>query len=279
MNCDASLMSMIEDRIASGNVQLPPANRVSTRLQALTASDDFEMKEVVQLISSDQVLTAEVLRVANGPLYGGLSEAKTLEDATVRLGTNEIARLAMVCAAKQGYEARDPRLASMLPRLWEHSVATAMGASWLARKLGYRNLQNEAFIGGLLHDVGALLIVRVIDQIMLECESHPVFGEAVLREVLHRGHTDHGYTLARMWNLPEVYCGIVRDHHEKHAIETNPLLNLVVLADKACYKLGIGLERDDSLRLDATEQAYALNATDLVLAELSIMLEDSAALV
>lgn len=279
MNRDTSLLSMIDERIAAGDVQLPPASRVATRLQSLAGSSDFDMKEVVQLISSDQALTAEVLRVANGPLYGGLSEAKTLQDASVRLGGNEIARLAMVCSTKTSFEAHDPLLAGMLSPLWEHSLAAATGARWLARKLGFQELQNEAFIGGLLHDVGALLIIRVIDQIVQESDNRIELREPLLREILYRGHTNHGHTLARLWNLPELYCEIVRDHHRENAAPDNPVLNLVTLADKACYKLGIGLEEDKTVRLDAVDQAYALGATDLVLAQLSIMLEDLVELV
>ena len=278
MPADVSLMSLIEARIASGDVELPPASEVSTRLQALTASPDFDMNEVVQLICSDQVLTAEVLRVANGAFYGGLSEVRTVADATVRLGATEITRLAVMCSEKANYKARHPALAALIPDLWNHSVGTAMGARWLADKLGFKDLQNEAFIGGLLHDVGSLLIVRVIDQILQEEGKQIELREPLLIEILERGHTSHGYTLAGMWNLPQSYCEVVRDHHLEEASQSNQLLNLVALADKACTKLGIGIESDDSLRLDATEQALTLGASDLVLAQLSVMLEDATSL-
>ena len=70
MTAELSLMSRIEARIDSGGVELPPANQVITRLRAVTANPDFDINEVVELVSSDQVLTAEILRVANGAFYG-----------------------------------------------------------------------------------------------------------------------------------------------------------------------------------------------------------------
>ena len=278
MSPETSLMSLIEARIESGQVELPPANQVASQLMAVTSNPDFDMKELVDLIISDQVLTAEILRVANGSFYGGLSEIRTIDDATVRLGAKEVLRLAILGAEKANYQARNPVLQAKIPDLWNHSVGAATGAKWLAGKLGYGSLETEAFIGGLLHDVGALLMVKVIDEILVEEGDHLVIRPPLLKEILEKGHTTHGFTLARLWNLPEVYCEIVRDHHGTDLSQSGPLLNLVALADRACNKLGIGIEEDESIRLDATEQAQMLGASDLVLAQLSIMLEDAAAL-
>ncbi|MFO7608556.1 MAG: HDOD domain-containing protein [Candidatus Krumholzibacteriia bacterium] len=279
MTTQLSLLDLIEQRIAEGRVELPPANEISSRLQSVTTDPDFAMGEVVEIIGSDQALTAGVLRVANSAFYGGLSPVRTVRDAVVRLGAPELVRLAVLSAEKAAYQASTPQLREMIPDLWRHASATALGARWLARKLGFSDQENEAFIGGLLHDVGSLMLVRIIDDLMATGELEVALPPAVLAEVIGTGHTKHGYHLTRHWNLPEIYCEVVRDHHREDLAEAGSLINLVALADKACLQLGIGLEADASLRLDATDEAQMLGASDLVLAQLSIMLEDAQHLV
>ena len=215
MTTQLSLMDLIEQRIAAGKVDLPPANRITAKLQSVTTDPDFAMGDVVELISSDQALTTEVLRVANGAFYGGLSQVRSVRDAVVRLGAPEIVRLAVMSGEKAAYRARTPQLQAMIPPLWQHAVATAMGARWLAKKLGFNNLENEAFIGGLLHDVGSLMLVRIIDDLMIAGELEATLPPAVLVEIIETGHTRRGYELARHWHLPDVYCDVVRDHHER----------------------------------------------------------------
>jgi len=273
-NGTASLMDRIEARIANGEVALPPANRITARLQAVTTDPDFNINEVVELIASDQALTSDILRVANGAFYGGLSEITTVKDAVVRLGAPEVTRLAVLTTEKVNYTVSAPELNAKMPAMWLHAVATAMGARWLARKLGFMDLENEAFIAGLLHDVGNLLLVRVIDDLMTEDPSHEM-SDSLLTEILDSGHTRHGHALAEHWHLPEMYCDVIRNHHEDDLSNRGTLICLVALADKACAQMGLALEKDPSIRLEATDEAYALGANDIVLAQLVVMLEDA----
>jgi len=275
MTDSPSLLHLIETMIENGQIDLPPCNNVTAKLQAIVEDPNFDMKEVVALISTDQVLVAEVLRVANSSFYSGLSEVTTVPDATVRLGAPEVVRLAVLATEKVQYEVRAPELSQHMVPLWNHAVAVAMGARWLAKKLGYADLENEAFIGGLLHDVGSLLLIKVLDDILNDDPSRINLSETLLKEILDTGHTQQGYRLARHWELPEVYCTIVRDHHNDDLSDASNLMNIVCLADKACLQLGIGLEQDASIVLAATEEAYSLGARDILLAELSIMLEDT----
>jgi HD-like signal output (HDOD) protein len=91
-------------------------------------------------------------------------------------------------------------------------------------------------------------------------------------------HSQQGYNLMKQWNLPEEYCVIARDHHNKDFDNKNILLLLVRLSDMACLKLGIGLAKDSSLILPANEEAHQLNLNEIDLAELEIYLEDTAIL-
>jgi HD-like signal output (HDOD) protein len=91
-------------------------------------------------------------------------------------------------------------------------------------------------------------------------------------------HTRQGYSLMKHWNMPEEYCIVVRDHHEPSVDPRNTLLILVRLADMACHKLGIGMRLLSEVNLAATPEANLLELSEIDLAELEIMLEDTTAL-
>lgn len=78
--------------------------------------------------------------------------------------------------------------------------------------------------------------------------------------------------------MPDIYCNVVGHHHDEDLNEQGTLINIVSLVNRASSQLGIGLENDTSIVLEATEEAHNLGANDILLAQLSIMLEDSLAL-
>jgi len=276
---NVSLLDLIEDAIASGEVALPARNQTAQQLQAILGRADYEIQEVLDIIESDQALTAEVLRVANSPFYGGLSKITTVRNAVVRVGAPEVVRLAIAATERESYRVRDAGLARLMEPLWDHALGSALAARWLARKLGFVDLESEAFIGGLLHDVGKLLLVRVCDDLLAQGRITQSIPDTVVAEILHAAHGRHGAALLQHWGLPDSYLSVVRDHHEETFDPRETLLVLVRLANHACHGLGVGLQHDASLDLNATEEAHALGASEILLAELVIMLEDHFALV
>ncbi len=279
MSQNLTLLEHIEQAIASLEVALPARNQTAVQLQELLTCGEYDIQQVLDLVASDQALTAEILRVANSSFYGGLSEITTVQNAVVRIGGPEVVRLAIAATEKKSYQVNDPGLAAHIVPLWQHAMGVALGARWLARKLGFQALENEAFIAGLLHDVGKLLLIKVCDDLMTSERIGRDIPEPVIQEVLETGHCRHGAALLEHWGLPDAYRVIVLGHHDDLVNDQNTLLLLVRLADLACRSLGVGMNSDASLNLAATEEAHALDIRDVMLAELSIMLEDSFSLV
>ncbi|MBU2500296.1 HDOD domain-containing protein [bacterium] len=278
MNKEVSLLQMVENRIASGSVTLPPCHEVAGRLQEITSDPDFKLDDVVDLIVRDAALTTGVLRAANSAYFGGLSAITTIRDAAVRLGAPEVLRLALLASEKERYRVRSPQLESYMEPMWRHSLLVATGSRWLAAKLGYSDMQNQAFIGGLLHDVGGLLLIKALDDLLAAGEAPAEPAPELVTEIINSAHARLGYELVAGWDIPEIYCEVVRDHHETDKSAGSTLLNVVALADKACWLLEVGLESDPSIVLTSTEEAFTLGADDLLLAQLQVMLEDHLAL-
>ena len=274
MSRQVSLLEMIEQRISSGAITLPPMDDTALRLQALANREDFEIGTIVELIESDQALAVEVLRVANSTLYGGLTEVATTRAAIIRIGLHEVVRLAIMASEKSRYRMEDQQLHAYMEPLWKHAAGVAWASRWLATRLGYSEQENQAFLAGLLHDIGKLLIFCAIDDIKRRGELQGTLTDAVLTELLDAQHSAMGFELVASWNLPSVYSEVIRDHHAQTVDPANALLLLVRLADRACVRLGVGVGGDPSINLEAMPEAEILGATPILLAEMEVMLEE-----
>ncbi len=273
-----SLLGSIKSLMDSGKLQLPVFSRVVLELRALAASPDYRIEDVEHLILEDQVLAAEVLRAANSAFFGGLSSIQTIRHAVVRLSLPQVSRLVFLASERAKYQsAKDPELRLQLEALWRHTSATAVAAQWLAKRLNFGSLEDEAFLGGLLHDVGKLVILRAIDEIKAGAQASFDLSPQLIREVLLVAHAELGFDLLRRWNVPDLYCRIARDHHLDSFDVSDIPLALVRLANAAAAKTSLSLDPDPTVVLGALPEALGLGAGEVLLAEIEILLEDQAA--
>ena len=272
-----SFLDAINQYLQSGNVVLPVFSSAALRIQQELVKKEPDVKVVEGILSGDQSLSSQVLQMANSAFYHGLVEILTVRAAVVRLGMQEVGRLALLVASRNQFRSKDKEFNVLMKQLWQHSVGCALGVKWLARRCKFDELENHAFFAGLFHDIGKLFILMVVDQ-MKEKDKHLPVTQALLMESMATLHAEQGYKLMQQWNMPEEYCIVTRDHHRKDYDGKNYLLVMVRLADMACLKLGIGLARDQSLVLSAREEAHQLNLSEIDLAELEIVLEDTAIL-
>ncbi len=278
MSTTPSLLDLLHEKMASDRVRLPIFHHVAWRLQDLLADDDFDIRQVAALITEEQTLASQTLRMANSAFFAGLTKVTTIRQAIVRLGAKQVANLVMVITHKHTYRSSDKTLATYMHRLWKHALGCAMGTKWLAEKTGCRHLEQEAMLAGLLHDIGELLILKVLEDIHASYPEAFHLSDDVILEVLDLLHTTQGARLLKQWNIPDIYCHIARDHHRADIDVDNTLLVMVRLVDLACKRLGIGLHHDPTLVLAFTQEAQALGVSDVMLAELEIAVEDATAL-
>ncbi|TYO99920.1 HD-like signal output (HDOD) protein [Geothermobacter ehrlichii] len=270
---DQSLLAMVQQALEAKDLKLPVFNRTALELQRALQKDDFDLAKCAALISRDQALVSEVLKEANSSFYSGLKKVVTIQDAMVRLGAKEVLRLTVQITQRGLYRSKIKGLQILMERLWKHALGTALGAFWLARHAGYQNLMQEAFLGGLMHDIGQLFLLKVLEDVR-RANPQVSLSEALVMEVLVTLHVEQGYRLMQHWGLPEEYADIVRYHHHDEPPIDSPLLSLVMLANQACRKLGISLRHEPELILATTREAQLLGIKETTLAQLEIALED-----
>ena len=275
MNGEKPLVEVINERLAGDLHDLPVFHTVAIQLQQMLGRRDFHIDPVIEKISEDQALAGQVLKVANSSFYTGLSKVSTIKDAVVRLGAQEIANMAMLASQHEHYKTSNPDLEKYMHGLWSHALACALGAKWLARKPGYAALASEAFMGGLLHDIGKLALLKVMDDIYRSQVTKALLSKTLVNEVLGSMHEEVGFRLMQTWSLPEIYGNIAINHHRSDFDNNDILLVIVRLADQACIKIGRSLHPVPDQALIALPEAQCLGVNEITLAELEIVVEDA----
>lgn len=158
----ASIHDRVREFLEEPGSDLPVFDRTALLVHQEASREDPDTDKVVNLIIQDQVLVAEVLKVANSSFFRGIKKISRIQDAVVRIGLREVVNCVMMATQRKNYASRNPFVQQYTNTLWRHSVACAFGAQWLARRCGYEDLAPEAFIAGLIHDVGKLLVLKAL---------------------------------------------------------------------------------------------------------------------
>lgn len=253
--------------IESEQGNLPIFSAVSVRIQLELIKDQPDLKVIEKLIVEDQALSSTILKLANSVIFSGIVETTTVRSAIMRLGMAEI--MQMVCADINNklFSSLDSQIDVILKQLWQHSVACAYGSAILASNINCGVVKEEAFSAGLFHDIGKLLILKVVEQKKKYYKILDMEDDALL-ESINALHAKHGYMLMQKMKLPKIYSIVARDHHLKKIDKNNFLLIMVRLANNICHKAGIGIVHDSSIDIMATEEAVLLNLSEDMLSKL-----------
>ena len=267
-----SFLSIIQEHLNSDEAMLPIFDTPVGQIQKEIAKEGPDLGVIERLVARDPALTGHVLRAANSAFYEGLTKVSSIHNAVIRLGTGE---LLLLLLQHDDVGFIDSFCGSLMEKLWRHSMGCALGSHWLAKQCGFDALAHEAYIAGLLHDIGKLLLITVVESITRSGKKKLRPSNELLYEVIENFHSEHGHSLLKNWNLPESFCKIAREHHFEDVDPNDTLLIIVRLANKACNKLGIGLSKDPSIILAATPEASLLGLSEVFLAKMEITLEDT----
>ncbi len=139
-------------------VELPTIPTVMSQVLAALDNPKLSANQLASLIERDQTLTAKVLKVANSPFYGFARKISTIDLAVVILGINVLKEIVLSLLI-QKFFSRLSKSMFDVKSFWNYSLFCGAAAKLLARKLGYK-LAGEAFVAGLMHDLGILIIIE-----------------------------------------------------------------------------------------------------------------------
>lgn len=223
-----------------GDVASLPA--AGQRVLSLTESDTTSPEELRDAIQGDPVLVARILRRLNSSYFGLSHKIADVRTAVNLLGVREIRNLAITVFISKMFEEDGSHGPYRREGLWSHSVAVGVCARLVARVCG-RSTPEEAYVSGLLHDIGLILLdqtlrrhfVRVLEEIgpnIPTCD--------VETQILSFDHATLGGYVAQRWNFPQQIVDAIAYHHQplSYTGAHKDLVYLVSIANYLCSRAG-----------------------------------------
>jgi len=228
---------------------IPPVAQVIAKAQMVMSNPFSGLRELAEVIETDQGITTNALRVANSAYYGLSGKVTSINHASVLLGNKILGEIITMAGARGflGENLRGYGLDSGI--LWRHSLAVAVGSKLLAAKK-CPELAEDAFSAGILHDAGMIMLDPYIferkaafDEIIGD-GSHTLLQAE--KTILGINHAEVCAEMFGEWGLPRTLMKSVATHH-RPASSGDALGYVVHLADIMARRCGYGIGVDDML--------------------------------
>ncbi|MBI2354590.1 MAG: HDOD domain-containing protein [Deltaproteobacteria bacterium] len=252
---------------------LPTIPVVATKVMQLIESETTTAEEMARVVAADPSVAARVLKISNSSFYGCQRQVQTLSHAIMILGFSTLKSLVVAASLKQVYKP----YGLVEKMLWEHSFGAGLAARIIANSTRLVN-EEEAFLGGLFHDIGKIIMNTMDNQqfqsVMQKCYNEKIGFQEAEQQVYPYTHAEVGGLVIKKWNFPTILMNAVLTHHTfDFAVDEDPyqlrLSCVVGLANLFCHKVGIGVrEPEESLLLRETIPARLLNLDEAHLATL-----------
>jgi len=217
--------------------RLPSFPAIAARVIEMCGDPNVSIRELGEVLSHDTAISTKMLRTINSSFYGLRHRVTTVERATTMLGINAVKMLALgfslVPQLKgMGDDDFDPTI------IWKRSLFAAVGAHTIAREVRFNN-HEEAFIAGLLQDLGVIVMLQALRSEYVSVIEGVVHTHAKLRtaeaEAMDLDHPSVGKALAEQWGLPKILVASIGLHEtpDEAVPEYEELIKGVALGAKA----------------------------------------------
>jgi len=227
----------------------------------LLRKPDTTVQDISELISQDQVLSARILKLVNSSFYNFPKKIGDLQRAVVLLGLAEINSLVQITGIMQMFGQFKSENGFNMERLWEHSIGCAVASKVLAEAAHLKNPE-EAFAGGLMHDIGkvvhAICLPEKFMEIIQDIEKTGMPLTYAEENILKFNHAQSGKLLAEKWDFPEQTGNMIAYHHLLHETDLlNKEIAAVHIGNILCNALALGSSGEKHV-LMANEKAWEI---------------------
>lgn len=234
---------------------IPSMPAAAQKAFQLAINPNAEAHDFIEVIESDEALSARVIKIANSVYFERGKKSETIEEAVTVIGMNELRCLLNATSLCELMPSKNPART----QIWSNDIATAL----ISRALAMRIIPEKseiAFLAGLMHDIGKLLLIqRAEDQYKKVLDLVANQGKdfcAAENEIFPFDHTEVGQLIAERWNFSKELTTIIRQHHQALKPEAitieEKIAQIIYAADTISHALGLGHQKGfNKLRINA----------------------------
>jgi len=257
---ELSMSVITQDREQAVNAAIREISHIATlpevtvKVVELVENPKSTAQDLHKVISTDPALCSRILKVVNSSFYGLPGQIGSINRAIVMLGLNAVKNIAIAASMAKLFRGGELSQHFSGRELWSHCNVVAAGAKMIAGacKLG---LQDEAFLGGLIHDVGMMVEMQfdrakmqeVLRQIGQDAKGVPACDMITVEvSVLGASHQDFGAGLCEKWKFPKSFAHVTGFHHRPLEVSSDnrTLPAVVYVADRLASDSGVGFRGD-----------------------------------
>ncbi len=228
----------ISKKIINEIQALPTFPEQIVELQSLCKNPESSIDTIASKIITDPAITADVLKISNSAGFITGKRIENIQEAIMIIGLNNLESLLTVSTSRKILDNRFKKFESV----WDHCNKAAFYARNIAMDRGYPKLADSAFIGGLLHDIGKIVLLSVSKELTMEIVKRfnnvHIKSSSLIEEItIGTSHVEIGQHIAEKWNFPVYLQEIIRYHHNPFLVSTEneTLLFISYLADMYCH--------------------------------------------
>jgi putative nucleotidyltransferase with HDIG domain len=239
---------------------------VARKALEILNNENCSIVALSDIIEKDPAIAARVLKISNSALYGLRQEVGSIHQAVMILGFKTIRSIVLTATTRSLYK----KFGITEKMLWDHSVGAGIASKTLSMGLG-SEVEDVAFVGGLMHDLGKVMMNNetpdLYNQVMMNMYNEGLDSIKAEKDVYGYDHTEIGSSVLKRWKFSPAIVKILELHHKdaaglvsKYGNMTAKSVACVNLADNVCKVLGIGYrQQDTSIVLHELPSAKLLN--------------------
>ena len=212
--------------------ELPEIPQIAIQVMNVVNDPDSNVMDLSNIVSKDQGLTAKLLRLCNSAFYGVSRKITTVTDAVSILGFNTVKSIVLMATTYNTVNKSLSGYGLKQGELWEHSLYSAHTARYIADLVKYNDME-EAFIAGLLHDIGKIVLNQhALPEVfratnLSKAQETPLYKAE--QDIIGFDHAMTGAALAERWNFPVILVESIKSHHEVDNITDENILGAITM--------------------------------------------------
>jgi hypothetical protein len=208
---NTAITNSIKKIISSQPIVIPVFHDVAIKLQNMIRDNSYRIEDVIILVNDDPALASEMLKHANGSYFCGNTPITSIRNAIVRLGSQQIVNLAF-SASMTNTKSDNPVINTHLSNLWNHCHAVATTSAYLGLKISHDNKlpelnYDEVYLAGLLHDIGKLYLLKIIDRLIMTYIINP--DNTMIIDIIDELNIDTGIKVMNHYKIPDIYTNLL----------------------------------------------------------------------